>query len=319
MRTRPWTAAAGRAALLLAGLLASGVEAAASQGLPPSSLSVWSGGQWREFWRAERAPSRWTGAHREMDRALRWRTAAPGVEWSEISLAGAGAAWRIGVVLVRVSPERVDLRLAEARREGGTLGAWTVDSVPGEALLALNAGQFRGGRPWGWLVRDGREHQAPGTGALGMALVVDGAGTPRLVEPDSIAEVRGRGGVAQAFQSYPMLLSGDGRVPFHLQSPDRGVDVEHRDSRLAIGQLHDGRLLIALTRWEGFGGMLDALPFGPTAPEMAGLMGALGCRSAMLLDGGLSGQLLLRDSGGKALTWPGMRRVPLGLVVRSRG
>jgi len=48
------------------------------------------------------------------------------------------------------------------------------------------------------------------------------------------------------------------------------------------------------------------------------VMGALGCREALLLDGGVSGQLLLRDAGGAARVWPGIRRVPLGLVGKTR-
>jgi exopolysaccharide biosynthesis protein len=94
------------------------------------------------------------------------------------------------------------------------------------------------------------------------------------------------------------------------------VSVEHRDARLAIGELRDGRLLVALTRFDGLGEQLGFVPFGPTAPEMAAIMGALGCRRAMLLDGGISSQLLLRDAGGTTHTWRGLRRVPLGLIAR---
>jgi hypothetical protein len=68
--------------------------------------------------------------------------------------------------------------------------------------------------------------------------------------------------------------------------------------------------LIVLTR---FGG--TRLPFGPTTPEMAAIMGALGCRRAMLLDGGLSGQLMFRDAQGRANRWPGLRSVPIGLLA----
>ena len=39
---------------------------------------------------------------------------------------------------------------------------------------------------------------------------------------------------------------------------------------------------------------------------------------ALLLDGGISGQLLVRDSSGAARVWPGSRSVPLGLVGRTR-
>ena len=47
-------------------------------------------------------------------------------------------------------------------------------------------------------------------------------------------------------------------------------------------------------------------------------VGALGCRRAMLLDGGISSQLLLRLPDGETEAWRGLRQVPLGLVVLPR-
>ena len=52
--------------------------------------------------------------------------------------------------------------------------------------------------------------------------------------------------------------------------------------------------------------------------HLAAVMGALGCRQALLLDGGISGQLLVREATGSVRTWPGTRSVPLGLVGRVR-
>jgi len=52
--------------------------------------------------------------------------------------------------------------------------------------------------------------------------------------------------------------------------------------------------------------------------ETAALMGALGCRRAVLLDGGISGQLLVRGRGAEAQTWRGLRKVPLGLIAVPR-
>jgi hypothetical protein len=46
-------------------------------------------------------------------------------------------------------------------------------------------------------------------------------------------------------------------------------------------------------------------------------MGALGARRAVLLDGGISGQLMVRE-GGAARAWAGLRDVPLGLVAVPR-
>jgi exopolysaccharide biosynthesis protein len=107
-------------------------------------------------------------------------------------------------------------------------------------------------------------------------------------------------------------------VPRPLRQAGLGVDLGHRDSRLALGTLADGRVIIALTRFDALGQRLGRIPFGLTSPEMAAVMGALGCRQALLLDGGISGQLLVRDSAGAARVWPGIRSVPLGLVGRSR-
>jgi hypothetical protein len=76
--------------------------------------------------------------------------------------------------------------------------------------------------------------------------------------------------------------------------------------------------LIAMTRFEGLGGALSNLPFGLTTPEMAALMGALGSRRAMLLDGGISSQLRLTLPDGTTRAWRGIRQVPLGLLVLAR-
>jgi len=85
-----------------------------------------------------------------------------------------------------------------------------------------------------------------------------------------------------------------------------------------LGTLDDGRVIVALTRFDALGEALGRIPFGLTSQEMAAVMGALGCRQALLLDGGISGQLMVREVGGAARTWPGTRSVPLGLIGRVR-
>jgi uncharacterized protein YigE (DUF2233 family) len=50
---------------------------------------------------------------------------------------------------------------------------------------------------------------------------------------------------------------------------------------------------------------------------MAAIMHDLECESAMLLDGGISAQLLARDAG-TTRTWRGYRRVPVALVALPR-
>jgi hypothetical protein len=73
-----------------------------------------------------------------------------------------------------------------------------------------------------------------------------------------------------------------------------------------------------MTRFDALGETLSGIPFGLTVPEMSAVMGALGCRRAVALDGGVSAQLLIKDEAGERHLWRGVRRVPLGLVATAR-
>jgi uncharacterized protein YigE (DUF2233 family) len=275
------------------------------------ALAVREGARWVTWWWQEDAPARWHGDVPLAERVT-WRPGSDGVEWGELQLRGASEAWRTRVVVARIDPRRIELSLAAAFAADEN---WTVNDAERGVAVALDAGQFRGSLPWGWVVHRGRELLAPQYAPLAGAVVVDSSGAVRVIPPDAVGAERARGTAREAFQSYPMLLH-EGMVPAPLRESGRGVDLRHRDARLALGTLPDGRLIIALTRFDALGGVLGRVPFGLTSPEMAAVMGALGCREALLLDGGISGQLLLRDADGAARVWSGIRRVPLGLVGR---
>lgn len=278
-----------------------------------ASLAVRAGDHWVTWWRQAHAPTRWAVPDSALTAAVAWRPATPGIDWTELSLRGDGTAWRLRLILARIDPAQVTVRLqVPPRRAGGFAGRWTIEEAPRDAGLAFNAGQFSAG-PWGWLVQGGAVVQRPGTGRLAPGVAFDSTGRARLVPQDSLA---GLTGIVEGFQSYPTLV-WDGQVPVPLRVPGQGVDLEHRDSRFALGLLGDGRLLLVLTRFEGLGGLLEVVPFGLTTPEMAAVMGGLGATRAVLLDGGLSGQLMLRE-GGALRQWPGLRGVAAGLAVLPR-
>jgi phosphodiester glycosidase len=245
-----------------------------------------------------------------------WHAVRPGVWQREVPMASAGPLAVVRAVVIRLDPSRLRLSLDAVTRDSGLRGAWTIDSLPANALLGFNAGQFTGGIPWGWLVLDGRETRPPGVGTLGMAFMVDSGGRASLLMPEELAAERGRARLA--FQSYPALLVGEGKQPWELQAPGRGVSLTHRDSRLALGLLADGTIVVALTRFTGLGKAGETLPWGPTVQEMADFMRSLGCVRAMLLDGGISSQLVVRGADGSLTRWPNWRPVPLALVVTSR-
>jgi len=243
-----------------------------------------------------------------------WEPVRPGVWQRESRMASTGALAPVRAVAVRIDPRRVAFSFGPL-----ALGRpWTIDSVGALDAVAFNAGQFRTSGSWGWVVRDGVEMQPPGSGSVAMAFVVDSSGVPSLVDQSELSARRGH--VRLAFQSYPALLVGNGLLPWELQESGRGVDLAHRDSRLALGIRDDGSVVVVLTRFTGLGrGPGEMLPWGPTVPEMAAYMRSLGCRRAMLLDGGVSGQLAVRGQDGALRRWPNWREVPLGLVVTPLG
>ena len=294
-----------------------GAVVAADHRLPASELRGFHQGSWVTWWRSQSAPAQWRAADPLVASSVLWRPAAAGMERGELRLAGNGEAWRLLVVLVTLEPSRLRFESVPATRDAGTLPAWSLADRPATAVLALNTGQFTGGVPWGWLVHRGQVEQPPAPGPLSLAVCVQADGRVEFV-PAAAIPVTGGGAAVEAFESYPALLEGDGTVPAALRQAGLGVDVAHRDARLAFGELRDGRILIALTRFDAGGEAFGSLPFGPTLAETAAIVGALGCRQAVGLDGGISAQLALRDRDGAWQSWSGWRSVPLALVAFAR-
>ncbi len=252
----------------------------------------------------------------EVARTAAWRPGPRGLEWTEVELRGRGEARRIKVVVARLEPARFRLSLENGMAPGGFTHVWTLERAPAEAALAFNAGMFEGGGAWGWVVHDGIEYREPRRGPLAAAVVIDSTGAVRLVDDagvDALRSAAGASGVREAFQSYPLLLEHGGRVPAMLSTPGPDINLQHRDARLALGVDADGRLIVALTRFDALGPAFGSIPFGLTLPETAFFMRGLGAESAVALDGGISAQMMLRDAAGETRRWPGLRPVPLGL------
>ncbi|MEK7315115.1 MAG: phosphodiester glycosidase family protein, partial [Candidatus Eisenbacteria bacterium] len=291
----------------------SGPAAPPSHAGKAAALSVWRSGAWHPWWRADRAPERWSAPDTLLTHALDWKRLAPGLEWATLRLSCPAPAWGARLIVARLDPRKVTLSLTMAMTRDQR-PAWSIDSAPEEAILAVNAGQFVGGMPWGWVTIDGRQLLRPGAGPLSTAIAVDAAGRVHWAHGGSTPTAAP---ARLGFQSYPTLLSGDGVVPASLRTGQGGLNLTHRDARLAVGETRDGMLLVVLTRFDALGEFTGSIPLGPTTPEMAAIMGALGARDAAMLDGGISAQLLLRDPARRdPLRWPGWRKVPLALIAR---
>ncbi len=235
---------------------------------------------WVTWWRRDAAPARWAG-EAPLGGRVAWRAGA--AAWSGASFSsaararhGARGSWSCGSI-----PAGSTSRWRPPSPGAGSGPSATADAG---AALALDAGQFRAALPWGWVVAAaGRCSRRSTRRSPGRSWWIR-TGAVRVVAPDSVAAERARGTAREAFQSYPMLLE-DGVVPAPLRA-GRGVDLEHRDAPARARHAGRGRVIVALTRFDALGTALGRVPFGLTSPEMAAVMGALGCRQALLLDGG---------------------------------
>lgn len=242
--------------------------------------------------------------------ALRWRGDAA-LTWAAWPIVLGSRRLSVRLIVVDVDPARIALSL-DLARNGDDVLPWSLDVAPPDAVLAMNAGQFTDDGSWGWVVHRDREWQRPGIGPLSAAFTVDSSGRIRISAASVIDGVRAAGRIREAVQSFPLLLER-GRPPQVLCDTATVLDRSHRDIRLTLGVRADGHVVIALSRYDGAGTFAERLPLGPTTMAIAETMRRLGAVSALMLDGGLSAQLLLRD-GVITHRWNGLRSVPLALV-----
>ncbi|HEX6558495.1 MAG TPA: phosphodiester glycosidase family protein [Longimicrobiales bacterium] len=255
------------------------------------------------------------GVPRLPEQRLHWREAQAGLSWTELDLRAGALRHPLRAIVVRIDPRQFDWQLDLVTRSNGMTGAWNVDSVPDDVVLAFNAGQFKETGPWGWLVMQSYERRDPGYGPISVGIALDSAGALRWLLPRQLPAARKDSSVRFAFQSYPLLLF-NGIVPAVLLASN-DVDRDHRDARLVLAQRADGTVLVVLTRYEALGGVVQRVPIGLTVPESVVLLAALGARNAVMLDGGISAQLRIR-SATETYQWRGLRDVPLALVLRRK-
>jgi len=297
-------------------LMLAAVTLAVTASAPPrSTLHIVTADGPVEWWRSDRAPVHWGAPLPVVANAFDWKRLRPGLDIAQAEILVNRGLLRVRAIAIRLDPAHVELGVVVRPGANGVGAGWTLEHAPADAVFAVNAGQFHEAGPWGWVVADGRERQLPGRGPLAMAVLVDSGGALQWLDGTAVSRARTQARPRAAFQSYPLLLLADGTIPRLLGSD--AVDQDHRDARLAMGRLVDGRVLFVLTRFSGAGRLLERIPAGLTTPEMAALMGALGSRPALMLDGGFSAQLMVRDSAGTVSRWPGGRRVPIALVGRA--
>ena len=200
-QTHRWALSLGLTVVITGGAIGA---AGYPSGVTGSTLAVRDSAGWITWWRNDSAPASWND-DAPLARRVIWRPGTAGMEWGELELRGSSEAWRTRVIVVRLDPRKVDLSLVPAFTRNQS---WTTATVDSAVVMAVDAGQFRGRLPWGWVVSAGKEILAAEYAPLAGAVVVDASGAVRIVAPDSVSAERDRGTAHEAFQSYPMLLTG---------------------------------------------------------------------------------------------------------------
>lgn len=225
-----------------------------------------------------------------------WQQAAPGLEWRRLQATGdSGASDRL--LIVRVDPSRLRIRVAYDVAAPGTIGEWQQALRP---LLVVNGGYYDGqGRATALVINDGAIHGSSYEGFGGMFTVSsDGSVNIRSLrdQPYHPAE-----DIVQALQSTPMLLLPDGSIPAIEDDGDlarRTVIAIDRQGRLVfIVSSRPVFTLSGLARW-----LRDS---------------DLDLQTALNLDGGSSTGIYL-ETGDAPLLIDSLARVPLVILVEER-
>lgn len=169
------------------------------------------------------------------DPASGWMVIAPGIEVREMALPVASLLARGTMIVVRLDPATVTLRVHYVPGEARSLAEWQ-EALP-EARIIVNGAFFdEANRALGLLVSDGQAYGQSFIGFGGM-LQVDGAG---MRVRSLVTEPYQGEALWQAVQAFPLLLEGG-----TLAAQGSGFD--ERSRRTWVGQDRFGRVLFGAT------------------------------------------------------------------------
>ncbi len=219
-----------------------------------------------------------------------WQWLEPGLEYREMMLQAQGELSGVGVKLLRIDPEAIEVRVVHFQSlamENSTVKELAERTG---AVAAINGGFFgTNGHPLGFLMAAGRviNGRVRGRGRRGSlhysAIFFIRDGKPFIVHRDSFSP----SGVEHALQAGPYLI--------HQGKPTGGLDLYRENRRIApraAFALDRDRRLIALVTDSAINGLswceLQALLLTPSQ------QGGLESVEALNLDGGSSAQLYVR-------------------------
>jgi len=224
----------------------------------------------------------------------------PGIEILVVPLAVTGVEAGEVLVVARIDPAKVDVRVRYAPKKPLPVQTWLADEA---ADLVINAGYFtQDNLATGLLIADGAITGQTYRGFGGLFAVR--AGPPAslslqwLKEKPYVADRK----ITQAVESFPMLVRG-GKVVDGINDDGR------RNRRSFVALDKSGRLLLGVSRYA-------SLTLTDLAAALAG-QSALAVDAALNLDGGASSGLAIRPSA-DALAIDSFEAVPAVITVTGK-
>lgn len=244
---------------------------------------------WTPFTPEETERQVWTSEHSFLLRWTRFDSVSAGVRLGHLTLQHEHSTPFV-VSFVEASPKRASLHvLVNDDSANGTSFVHEMAAARA-ALAAINGGFFDGDGALGLILSRDKLVQRPNGGA-GYLLVRDGSPLILNEKHASLA------GASEGIQCGPVLLI-EGRMPDNLRRAGSAASVARRS---AAALTREGNILLLSTDVE-LGGL--------TLKQLATVLGGLGARDALALDGGASAQLYVRGAGVVAQGWD---KVPVGI------
>ncbi len=254
------------------------------------------GETWTPFLDEQLNRRTWPSHEAFLHMAVEFQLIAPGLQYGTLALAREGTENTFDVALLKIDPTQAHLRVLSEASDG--FRHTTVRQLLQEngATAAINASLFdTEGQPLGLIIQNGEEYH-PANGYAGYFVVKHGA--PALYIN---SEGMSTQGVQEAIQGYPTLMQNY-RIFDYAKDGEHARDIERRS---AIAVQPDGSILLLAT---------DVLLDGLSFYELSTILGALGARDALALDGGRSTQLVIQTPSFRT-SISGYDNVPVAIGV----
>ncbi len=256
-------------------------------------------GTWTDITKQQTSRRRW--AARDAFLQVEWGEVTEGLERAVLPLRRPPNPLEVPLRLLRIDPARQQVIVAHlpdfARADVAEIAR------ANGMVAAINASYFSDEGPIGLLIEGGQQLH-PQSAKWAAHLLIDRAGAIRIVNRKQAKTT----GAIWAIQGFPAIMSG-GTIFSYIKSGS-SFNVLEVDRRSAACLTADGRLLLLATD----SGLVNGLSFY----ELGTVMGGLGCRDAMGLDGGSSTGFYLKKGEDEEVIHT-LKPVPVIIGVRGSG